>query len=221
MAIGRAEAREMRGIQGWLAGWAAMLTAALAAAGHAHDAIDRGSFEAKLFYCETCHGQSGQGFHGYIPIPRLAGQPQQYIENQLGAFVEGRRLHPIMSGVAKSFDPSMRAALAAHFSRIDSGPLGGGPGRSLDVGRQLYEWGVPDSNVPACMVCHGDRAKGQDSIPRLAGQLYEYTVNQLVDWGKYRGFGLPPDLALVMTPTAHNLTRVQIEAIAAYLSSLH
>jgi cytochrome c553 len=221
VAIGRAEAQAMRGISGWLAGWAALLAAALAAVGHAQEAPDPGSFEAKLFYCKTCHGQSGQGFHGYIPIPRLAGQPQQYIENQLSAFVEGRRLHPIMSRVAKSFGPGVRSALAAHFSRIESGPLGGGPGRSPEIGRQLYESGIPDNNVPACMVCHGDRAKGQDEIPRLAGQLYEYTVIQLVDWGKYRGFGLPPDLALVMTPTAHNLTRAQIEAVAAYVSHLH
>ena len=29
---------------------------------------------AKIEYCKTCHGLSAQGYHGFYPIPRLAGQ---------------------------------------------------------------------------------------------------------------------------------------------------
>src|SRR5271167_4523350 len=46
---------------------------------------------AKLAYCEVCHGVSAQGFHGYYPIPRLAGQQVEYLKNQLQAFIEHRR----------------------------------------------------------------------------------------------------------------------------------
>src|ERR1700730_13170321 len=42
-------------------------------------------------YCKTCHGLSGQGYHGYYAMPRLAGQQPKYIENQLRAFIEHRR----------------------------------------------------------------------------------------------------------------------------------
>ena len=35
-------------------------------------AVSKQALEAKIKYCEVCHGQSGQGFQGYYPIPRLA-----------------------------------------------------------------------------------------------------------------------------------------------------
>src|SRR6516164_9149977 len=47
--------------------------------------------EAKFDYCKTCHGVFGQGYHGAFPIPRLAGQQPEYVENQLRAFIEHRR----------------------------------------------------------------------------------------------------------------------------------
>ena len=31
-------------------------------------------FQAKLEYCKTCHGLSGEGYRGYFPMPQLAGQ---------------------------------------------------------------------------------------------------------------------------------------------------
>ncbi|WP_298252932.1 cyclic nucleotide-binding domain-containing protein [Bradyrhizobium sp.] len=33
----------------------------------------RGGIEAKLEYCKTCHGLAGQGYRGWLPMPRLAG----------------------------------------------------------------------------------------------------------------------------------------------------
>lgn len=80
--------------------------------------------------------------------------------------------------------------------------------------------GLPESNVPACSACHGADAEGKGEIPRLAGQLYEYTVSQLTNWSKVRGRGTKADTSAIMAPTAHNLTRAQIEAVAAYVSYL-
>ena len=45
----------------------------------------QGGLVAKLEYCKTCHGLSGQGYLGYFPMPRLAGQQPEYIEAQLRA----------------------------------------------------------------------------------------------------------------------------------------
>ena len=39
--------------------------------------VSKAEADAKLRYCEVCHGVSAQGFHGYYPIPRLAGQPTE------------------------------------------------------------------------------------------------------------------------------------------------
>jgi len=193
------------------------LTVACSVTSHAQE---RGGFEAKVEYCKTCHGLSAQGYRGWFPMPRLAGQQPQYIENQLRAFIERRRSNPIMANVAHVLSPSTISALAAHFKNLDPPPIGGAPHRSLGLGKEIFENGLPESNVPACSACHGAQARGQNEIPRLAGQLYEYTVAQLSGWSKVRGQGTAVDTSAIMAPTAHNLTHPQIEAVAAYVSTL-
>lgn len=184
-------------------------------------ALPRQGLRAKLEYCKTCHGLSGQGYNGYFPMPRLAGQQPKYIENQLLAFIEHRRTNPIMLNVAHGLTPSMITALAAHFRELDSRPLGGAPRERLGIGRTIYQEGLPEANVPACSACHGAEAKGKDEIPRLAGQLYPYTVKALTNWSRERGQGgTKNDTSAIMAPTSHNLTPPQIAAIAAYLSYL-
>jgi cytochrome c553 len=177
-------------------------------------------FEAKLEYCKTCHGLSGQGYLGYFPMPRLAGQQPEYIEAQLRAFIERRRTNPIMFNVAHVLSPSMISTLANNFHHLNPPPFGGAPGRASSVGKKIYDDGLPESNVPACSACHGAGGHGQNEIPRLAGQLYAYTVGQLTGWSKERGQGTAVDTSAIMAPTAHNLTRSQVEAVAAYVSSL-
>ena len=202
---------------------AAALAVVISAAVQAQDngaAAAQGGLEAKLEYCKTCHGLSGQGYMGYFPIPRLAGQQPQYIENQLRAFIERRRSNPIMFNVAHVLSPSMLTALATHFRDLNPKPFGGAPRRSLAEGKQIFEQGLPESNVPACSACHGTEGKGQNEIPRLAGQLYAYTVGQLTGWKSERGQGSAVDTSAIMAPTAHNLTRSQVEAVAAYVSNL-
>lgn len=179
-----------------------------------------GGVEAKIEYCQTCHGLSAQGYRGWFPMPRLAGQQPQYIENQLRAFIERRRTNPVMQNVAHVLSPSMVSALAIHFKNLNPKPIGGAPRASSGLGKRIYEEGLPESNVPACSACHGAEGKGQNEIPRLAGQLYEYTVGQLTGWAKVRGQGSAVDTSAIMAPTAHNLTRSQVEAVAAYVSYL-
>ena len=65
---------------------AAILATAFAAAIRAEESATDNppklQIEAKFDYCRTCHGVSGQGFRGYYPMPRLAGQQPEYQENQ-------------------------------------------------------------------------------------------------------------------------------------------
>jgi cytochrome c553 len=194
---------------------AAALSAGLAMVSRADD------FEAKVTYCKTCHGLSGQGYHGYYAMPRLAGQQPKYIENQLRAFIEHRRKNEIMANVAHVLSPSMVSALAHYFRELNPPPLGGGSSGAIATGKRIYDEGLPESNIPACSACHGQDAKGQDQIPRLAGQLPDYFYNKLTNWAAERGQNSSmPDSSAVMGPTAHNLTKSQIAAVAAYVSSL-
>jgi cytochrome c553 len=203
----------------------AILAIAFSAAGQAKvlDRADRskGALPAKIEYCKTCHGLSGQGYRGFFPIPRLAGQQTEYIENQLAAFIERRRENKYMYDVAHVLSPATRAALAKHFRGLNAKPLGGAPKKLVAMGKKIYEEGVPETNVPACMACHGSEAKGQEAIPRLAGQLHDYFFNKLVNWNKERGQDPKhPDISAVMLPTSHNLSKSQIAEVAAYVSYL-
>src|ERR1700751_245495 len=117
-------------------------------------------FDAKVQYCKTCHGLSGQGFRGAYPMPRLAGQQPEYLENQLRAFIERRRTNPVMFNVSHVLSPSMVTALAAYFKDLDPKPLGGAPRELAATGKKIYEEGLAGTDVPACASCHGQDAKG-------------------------------------------------------------
>src|ERR1700675_4804393 len=119
-----------------------------------------GGIQAKLSYCKDCHGPSAQGYDGYFPIPRLAGQQTEYLENQLRAFIEHRRTNNIMFNVAHSLSTGMVAALAELFRALNPGPIGGAPTQLVATGKKIFEDGIPDANVAACAACHGPEATG-------------------------------------------------------------
>jgi cytochrome c553 len=220
---GRRGGRILRAIGLRLILQTAILAGAFSVSGHAqerHAPSANGGLEAKLEYCKTCHGLSGEGYLGYFPMPRLAGQQPEYIEAQLRAFIERRRSNPVMQNVAHVLSPSMIAALATHFKNLNPRPFGGAPRGSIAAGKKIYEEGLPEANVPACSACHGNEGRGQNEIPRLAGQVYPYMVGQLTGWKQQRGQGTSVDTSAIMAPTAHNLTRSQVEAVAAYVSYL-
>jgi len=222
----RAPQQERRSGFRMLAGGALILPAAslalfFASPAMAQDNVSKAESDAKLRYCEVCHGAAAQGFHGYYPIPRLAGQPTEYLKNQLQAFVEHRRTSNIMFNVGHVLSPAMINALTTDFNQLNPKPLGGGPKQNIDEGKNIFEKGVASTNVPPCASCHGPTAKGSGPFPRLAGQLYDYITNKLTNWDKERGQNpSQPDTSAVMQPIAHSLTQPQIKAVAAYLSYL-
>jgi cytochrome c553 len=159
--------------------------------------------------------------HGYYPIPRLAGQQTEYLENQLHAFTEHRRTNNIMFNVGHVLSPAMVAALAANFHDLDPKPLGGAPKDLVAAGKKIFEEGIPSGNVPPCASCHGPDGKGNGPFPRLAGQLSDYVSSKLTNWDKERGQDPKnPDNSAIMEPIAHGLNEAQIKAVAAYVSYL-
>ena len=202
--------------------FAAALAVFLCASAHAEDkTVSPHELKAKTDYCKTCHGLSGQGFRGSFPMPRLAGQSPEYLQNQLQAFIDRRRTNPVMFNVAHVLNPSMQKALADHFRDLNPRPLGGAPRELVGEGKRIYQEGVPAANVPPCASCHGPEAKGADAFPRLAGQLNDYIIKKLTNWDKERGQQKDqPDNSAIMQPIAHDLTEAQIRAVAAYVSYL-
>lgn len=198
---------------------------AFSAASQAQDADDvsKRSLKAKIDYCEVCHGLSGRGLIGFYPMPRLAGQSVEYIENQLKSFAERKRENTaspavtnVMFRVGHALSPAMVKALATHFHDLHPKPLGGAPKDKLDAGSKIYHQGIDSADVPPCAACHGSKGEGNEVVPRLAGQLYPYVVEQLVRWSHER----QEEQSDIMAPIARGLTKSQIDAVAAYVSYL-
>ena len=204
----------------------ATVAVAMTGAAYAKDAdkaaVPPRELQGKIAYCENCHGVSARGFHGYYPIPRLAGQQPEYLKNQLQAFIERRRTNNIMFNVAHVLDPAMLDALTTNLHNLDPKPLvGPAPKELLAAGKKIYDEGLPNSDVPPCASCHGPEAKGDGQLPRLAGQLSDYLFNKLTNWTKERGQDPKnPDASSIMQPIAHSLTEQQIKAVAAYVNTL-
>lgn len=205
---------------------AVILAIVCSAAGHVYGAADVVSpqaLQAKMDYCQVCHGLSGRGFVGFYPIPRLAGQPVEYIENELKGFVEHKRLSTaspaatnVMFQVGHVLSSAMIRAIATNFHDLNPKPVAGAPKENLDAGKKIFEEGIASANVPPCAACHGSKGEGNGPMPRLAGQLYPYVVKQLTNWSHER----QEEHSEIMAPIAHSLTESQIEAVAAYVSYL-
>jgi cytochrome c553 len=71
---------------------------------------------AKAQPCATCHGP--QGLATVPDAPNLAGQPQGYLADQLKAFRDGKRIHPVMNVVARPLTDADIEQLAAWYASI-------------------------------------------------------------------------------------------------------
>jgi cytochrome c553 len=185
----------------------ALACAAVATAAHADSLAVRN--------CTWCHGTSAQG---YTPAPGLAGQRPQYIFNQLRDFGQHTRDNPFskqyMWSAAAHLSPQAAHDLALYFSTLPPRAANDGDRDGATLGRTIYQEGMPDSNIVACVVCHGPNAEGVGPIPRLGGLAYTYLKRRLEQWGEgYHAAAGPP-----MPDIAGRLSPNQIEALASYLS---
>jgi cytochrome c553 len=167
--------------------------------------------------CNWCHGASAQG---YTPAPRLAGQRIRYIEQQLMSFSDHTRDSPFsrqyMWGAAASLNRETAHDLAVYFSRLPARAAADGDRNREFVakGEMIYQRGMPEANIVACVACHGPSAEGVGEIPRLGGLAYTYLKRRLQQWGE----GYHGAIELPMPHIASKLSRNQIEALASYLS---
>jgi cytochrome c553 len=161
-----------------------------------------------------CHGTAAQGF---TTAPRLAGQRQQYIMNQLLDFNHHTRDNPLskqyMWAAAENLNPQIARDLALYFSALPPKAANDGDSELAARGKKIYELGVADSSVVACVVCHGPKAEGIRQIPRLGGLTYSYLKKRLEQWGQ--GFHATAEL---MPQIASTLSADEIESLASYLS---
>ena len=158
----------------------------------------------------ACHGAEGRA--PLADTPSLAAQPKQFITTQLVMFREGNRKSEVMNALAAPLSNADINELGGYFA-AQASPLPDGPPLPADAaaaGRAL-------ADRLLCSQCHGAELKGQQHIPRLAGQRADYLRNQLLGFKAQTRFDMDGN----MTAAAQALTPADIETLATYLGSLH
>ena len=179
---------------------------ALAPVAHAQvpDAI-----KDKVAVCAECHGETGNNNNPQYPV--LAGQTARYIYTELRDFKEGRRQDPSMDPVVKPLSRDDMLALADYFSKQKQASS------TFKADAAKVEAGRKKSDEVLCPMCHLGGFVGQNEIPRVAGQHYEYIKKQLSDFKARRR----TNDAGNMTSVASTLSDADIENLAQYVTSLY
>lgn len=162
--------------------------------------------------CESCHGPRGDS--PSATVPRLNGQPAEYLQVRFASFADPTRqtphasanMWPVSGQVADKIIPD----LAKYFAAQPATPAKPN-GLHIAEGKRLYEKGNPE--MPACQSCHGASGEGKGPNPRLAGQHADYLTAQL------RAYYYQVRVSGRMHPSIKFIAPEQIDAIAAYLAN--
>jgi cytochrome c553 len=196
LAQGRPKARRL------IAAFGALL---LATSAWSQDA-DAG--RAKAAVCMACHGPDG---NSSVPLnPILAGQTARYLFVELRDFKEGRRENAVMRSLVATLSREDMLDLAAFFAaqrptatgfKVDPAKAARGQGKATET---------------LCSMCHLGGLKGQNEIPRVAGQHHDYVVKQLQDFQA----GRRTNDAGTMSSVSKTLGDQDIDDLANYLETL-
>jgi cytochrome c553 len=158
--------------------------------------------------CAGCHGKDGNPTLPGIPV--LAGQTARYVYLQLRDFAEGRRTNDQMAPLAKAMSRDDMHALADFYAAQKPLP------QDFKVDAEKARLGKLKADETLCTMCHLGGFAGQNEIPRVAGQRFDYVVKQLADFKARRR----TNDAGNMTSVARTLSDTDIDNLAHYLAGL-
>ena len=168
--------------------------------------------------CSDCHGVTGNSINP--TFPRLAGQHEWYLIEELKEFRSHNRLDPAgyeyMWGLSRGLTDAQIQELAAYFARQKPGADQPENAKLENAGKAIFANGIPSEGVPACLACHGAEGAGNGQFPRIAGQHADYIAKQLL---VFHGTNERSD-AKAMEALTHKLKLEEIKAVAAYVSTL-
>ena len=188
----------------------------------------------KAAACAACHGADGNPSDPMYP--RLAGQGEKFIAQQLALFATGERntgLAAVMVPFAQTLSAQDMRNVGAYFAKQKSGAgladdtvVADGRYEGLkyyEIGQQLFRGGDAERGIPACMACHGATGAGNPGpgYPHVAGQYADYTARRLQEYRTGTTTERDPAKFNIMAKVAHGLTDQEIGALASYLQGLH
>jgi cytochrome c553 len=163
--------------------------------------------QERLQLCAACHGPDGNSENPQIPS--IAGQPKLFLENQLILFREELRKSDQMLPVVKGLKDPEVIKLAEHFAKLPAKGMEKG-----DADPKLMKVGVERAKALRCGICHLSDYRGQNQIPRLAGQRETYLEAEMRAYrdGKRTGGDT------IMAAALYGVSDADIKALAHYLS---
>lgn len=171
-----------------------------------NEAVVKGSLRVRL--CQYCHGKDGNSVKNNIP--NLAEQNPIYLLTQFEYFRNDKRKNKVMNELAKGLTVEERINIALYYASQDvSYPA------DANVNSGIYKQGEKVYNQ-VCINCHGVKGKGQQSLPRVAGQKQAFLISTLSNYKNNRG--VRPDSPMLGVASA--LTNEQIKAVSVYVSAL-
>jgi cytochrome c553 len=119
-----------------------------------------------------------------------------------------------MWGMASQLSDATIEAISTYYAAQAAPPAKTGDPKLVARGKQIFEEGVAAEGIPGCATSHGPQARGNNILPRLAGQHADYLVKQM----------LVIQSALRAVPIMHGVIKDppqdQMRAVATYLESL-
>lgn len=191
----------------------AAATSATAAAGTAGNA-EAGATKAAV--CLACHGMNGNSTNA--EWPSLAGQHATYTADQLRLYRSGKRQNPVMQPMAAGLSDQDIEDLAAYYAEQTPTGLEADPSY-WEAGQKIYRSGNPETDVPACIACHGPVGRGNwpARFPAVQAQHSVYAQKQLNDYAA----GLRPgEHAKIMEAIARRMTPDEIRDVSSYMQGM-
>ena len=166
-------------------------------------AVDAGRKAA--FFCANCHGDEGIGKSA--EIPNLAGQNPAFLPEQIRNFGNGGRKGPFMEGLVKVLKDDDRLQISLFYASMTVPPSRADAALAAK-GKELFS--------KLCVRCHGEQARGNAEIPRIAGQKFPSLQTAVTRYRDGTGIRNNQLMAIATAPLKND----DITAIANYLTQL-
>lgn len=195
---------------------AAQLALAFAAPASAQQADGRALYMTRT--CVACHGRNGaKAIQAY---PQLAGQPKDYLYEQVKAIASGERVsgpdargYPrtqAMKDILNVVTDDEVKTISEWLSAQPAPPIVQGDPQKIAQGAELFA-------KIGCQACHGDAGGAPlDGFPIVAGQKRDYLLLQIKE---IRDGVRKNGQASAMAQVIAQVSDADAEALAEYLSS--
>ncbi len=179
---------------------------------------DASAGEGKAAVCTACHGVGGNSTNPQWP--KLAGQNEKYLINQLMLFKSNTRVNAIMNAQAAGLSEQDMRDIAAYYASLETSPGAASDEKKAVMGMKIYMGGNLETGVIACVACHSPDGKGNSpgGFPALSGQHAEYTALQLT---AYKNGERVNENLKMMNEIADKMSENEIQAVAEYIAGLH